>query len=74
MTEEPKSAQKPWYPTIEREPLLYNVETGPNLGDDNPMLLEDAEGGENGSVAGDQLVRETARSTGPIKPTKPAKE
>lgn len=71
MTEERKHEQKPWYPTIEREPLFYNVETGPNLSDDKPVLLEDAEGGENDSVAGDQPVRETARSIAPIEPSKP---
>lgn len=74
MTEERKREQKPWYPTIERKPLLYNVETGPNLSDDNPVLLEDAEVGEDESVAGDQLIRETAHSTAPIEATKPAKE
>ena len=74
MTEERKREQKPWYPTIEREPLFYNVETGPNLSDDKPVLLEDAEGGENDSVAGDQPVRETARSIAPIEPSKPANE
>lgn len=60
MTEERKHEQKPWYPTIERMPLLYNVETGPNLRDDNPPLLLDAEAADNVSAAGeraDQILR-----------------
>jgi hypothetical protein len=54
MTEERKHEQKPWYPTIERMPLLYNVETRPNLRDDNPVLLLDAEAAENVSAAGER--------------------
>ena len=37
MTEERKTEQKSWYPTIERMPLLYNVQTGPNLNYDNSV-------------------------------------
>ena len=70
VTEKRELEQKPWYPTIERMPLLYNVETGPNLSDDNPVLLLDAEAEENESVAGDRVVRETVGSTAAIAPIK----
>jgi hypothetical protein len=75
MTEERKLEQKPWYPTIERMPEFYNVETWQNRGvDDNPVLLEGAEAEESESVASDQVVRETVRSTAPTEAIKPAKE
>jgi len=61
MTEERKYEQKTWYPRIERMPLLYNVETGPNLSSDNRALLLDAEADEDKCMAGDQDSLETVR-------------
>jgi hypothetical protein len=70
MTEERKHEQKPWYPRIEPMPLLYNVETGPNLSDDNRELLLDAEAEDNEPGAGDRVVPETVRSAAAIAPIK----
>jgi hypothetical protein len=75
MTHERKREQKPWYPTIERMPEFYNVETWQNRSvDDDPVLLEDAEAGENESVTGDRVARDTVGSPAPIAPIEPAKE
>lgn len=75
MTHERKREYKPWYPTIERMPEFYNVETWQNRSvDDDPVLLEDAEAGENESVTGDRVARDTVGSPAPIAPTEPAKE
>lgn len=68
MTEERKHKQMPWNPTIERMPLLYNVETGPNLYDDNPVLLLDAEAEENESDIGNRIIDETVRSNATVAP------
>jgi hypothetical protein len=75
MTRERKREQKPWYPTIERMPEFYNVETWQNRSvDDDPVLLEDVEAGENESVTDGRVARETVGSPAPIAPIEPAKE
>jgi hypothetical protein len=79
MTEERKREQKPWYPTIEREPELNPFVSPQHSSDelDNPVFLENAEdeeNEENESVASDRVVPETIRSTPAIAAIKPAKE
>ena len=75
MTHERKREQKPWYPTIERMPEIHNVEDWQDRSvDDYPVLLEDAKAGENESVTGDRLARETVGSPAPIALIEPAKE
>jgi len=55
-------------------PLLYNVETGPNLSDDNPVLLEDADAEDNEPMTGERVVCGKVCSTAPIAPITPLKE
>jgi hypothetical protein len=78
MTEERKHDQKPWYPTIERMPELYNVENWQNRSvEDHPVLLEGAEAeeaAEDEPVTEDAVVPETVSSVAPLAPNKPAKE
>ena len=75
MTEERKHEQKPWYPTIERMPELYNVENWQNRSvEDHPVLLEGAEAEEDEPVTGDAVVPETVGSVAPLASNKPARE
>ena len=75
MTEERKHDQKPWSPTIERMPELYNVENWQNRSvEDNPVLLEGAEAEENEPAKGDAVVPETVGSVAPLASNKPARE
>jgi hypothetical protein len=75
MTEERKREQKPWYPTIERMPEIHNVENWQSRSvSDDPVLLEDAEVEEDGSITGDSVVRGTIHPTTRIAVIEPAKE
>jgi hypothetical protein len=74
MTEERKHDQKPWYPTIERMPELYDVENWQSRSvEANPVLLEGAEAEENEPMTRDAVVPETVGSVAPLASNKPAK-
>jgi len=70
LTENHKLEHKPWYPTIDRMPLFYNVETGPTLNDDGPVLLLNTEADEEESAASGRVVCETVSSTAAGAPVK----
>jgi len=75
MTEERKHDRKPWDPTIERMPELYNVGNWQNRSvEDNPVLLEGEEAEENEPATGAAAVPETVGSVAPLASKKPAKE
>lgn len=59
--EKHKLPQKPWYPTIERRPLFYNVETGPTLNEGSPVLLV-TETEEEQAAAAARVLRETVNA------------